>query len=88
MKLINNPMKKRGQIVEGIGVVVFIGLIIIGSVSTSKVLSENRYVGNNLSNNYYDLSSCVITIPLENLVVFSDKQDAESRGFKSAGCNR
>ncbi len=81
-------MKKRGQVVEGIGLIVFIGLIIIGSISTSKILSENRYVGDNSSNNYYDLSSCVITIHQENLVVFTDKQEAKSRGFKSAGCNR
>lgn len=81
-------MKKRGQIVEGIGVIVFIGLIIIGSISTSKVLSENRYVGDKSSNNYYDLSSCVVTIHQENLITFTNKQEAESRGFQSAGCNR
>ena len=88
---IKHPMKKRGQIEPisaVVGVVFVLGLIILGGVSSYKVLSENRYVGDDTTNKYFDLSSCVVSIEQSKLVKFENKQQAETKGYESASCNR
>jgi len=81
------PMKKRGQ-AEVIGAIIVLGLIILGSISSTKVLTESRYVGDESTNTYFDLSSCVVSILPENLILFESKHTAESEEFESAECNR
>lgn len=88
---VNYPMKKRGQfepVSATIGAIFVLGLIILGGVSSYKVLSQNRYVGDNSTGLYFDLSSCVISIEQSKLFEFESKQDAETKGYQSAPCNR
>lgn len=91
MKLINNSMKKRGfiePVSATIGAIFILGLIILGGVSSYKILSQNRYVGDNSTMSYFDLSSCTISIEQSKLVEFESKQEAETKGYQSAPCNR
>lgn len=83
--------KKRGiiePISATVGAIFILGLIILGGVSSYKVLSQNRYVGDNSTVSYFDLSSCIISIEQSKLVEFGSKQEAETKGYQSASCNR
>ena len=84
-------LKKRGMIEPisaTIGVIFILGLIALGGVSSYIILSQNRYVGDNSTGSYFDLSSCVVSIEQSKLVQFESKQEAEAKGYQSASCNR
>lgn len=79
-------MNKKGQS-EIVGIIVLAGLLLISGISSHKILSENRYVGDETTNVYYDLSRCVIEISPEDLVSFNTQEEAIQNGFTSAPCN-
>lgn len=84
-------LKKRGfiePISATVGVIFVLGLIVLGGISSYKILSQNRYVGDNSTNLYFDLSSCVVSIEQSKLIEFGSKQEAETKGYQSAPCNR
>jgi len=84
-------MKKRSQVEPvsaTIGALFVVALIFLGGISSYKVLSENRYIGDNSTGQYFDLASCVVEIEKAKLVQFESKEEAEKRGYKSAQCNR
>lgn len=80
-------MNRTGQIETAVGLIFIVGLIIVGSITSVNVLSEHRFIGDNSSKEYFDLSKCVVKIPAENYVQFSNAEEAIKEGFKSASCN-
>jgi len=39
-------MNKKGQFAEGLGAIFLIGLLVLGSYGSYKIVSDNRFVGN------------------------------------------
>lgn len=83
-----NPMKKKGQIVETIGVIFLLGILVIGGIGSYKIMTDNRFVGNIENSTVYDLKYCDINIPKDNIISFENKEDAYKKGFKDAECNK
>lgn len=82
-----NNMKKRGQ-GEIVGVLVLLGLVIVGGIGTYKLISENRYVGDKTTMQYYDLKKCDIKdIPKENLINLNNLDEAREYGYMPASCS-
>lgn len=84
-------MRKRGQIEIGIGLVILLGVLTIGSIQSYEVLSNNRFVVDNSTSLIYDLSKCSIeNVPKENRFYISgDKIDeAMEKGLRLAECQK
>lgn len=78
-------MCKKGQIVETI---FLIGILIIGGVGSYKIIFENRYVGDQTTLTYYDLSKCDInSINRDNIINFKDVKEAKENGYSPAKCS-
>ena len=87
MKLINNPMNKRGQI-EISAVIVFL-LVTVGVIA---VISDSKhlFVGDSKTKYVIDYKLCpaqVNAILPQNQVIFESKSEANSMGYKDKlGC--
>jgi len=81
-------MKKRGQLVETVGVIFLLGILLIGGMGSYKIISDNRFVGNTENSVVYDLKYCDINIPKDKIISFENKNQAYQRGFKDAECNK
>jgi len=80
-------MDKRGQ-AEVVGIVFLVSLIIFSGISGYKILSENTYIGDNVTLLYYDLRKCDINnIPKENIVGFKSLKVAINNGYLPAKCS-
>ena len=81
-------MNRRGQIEVAlatfvVGIIVFTGFFI----TTQKILTENRYVGDKTNFTYYDLKTCETkNLAKENVLSFNSKEDALKNGFQPAPC--
>ncbi len=71
-----------------VGIVLLVGLIVAGGIGTTKIISENRHVGDANTKVVYDLKFCEIKDTSVKLVSFSTIGDAYKAGYKDAACNR
>ena len=81
-------MQKRGQVTEAIGALFLIGIIVLGSFGSYKIISDNRFVGNEENGMVYDLKYCDTKIPKDKMISFQSKEEAYTKGFKDAECNK
>ncbi len=61
MKLINNSMKKRGQVdpfTLGVGILVLSGVLIFGVIGTHNAVESTRYMFDPITNTTFDLIKC------------------------------
>ncbi len=80
-------MPKKG-IAELIGSIVILGVLIIGSIASYTVISENRYVGDKITFKVYDLKECNIDfISKENRISFDDLTEAKENGYSLKQCD-
>lgn len=80
-------MSKKGQ-AELVGAIILIGLVVLGGVSSYKLISENRYVGDISTKQYYDLKRCDTSqINPENIINFKDFEEVKRNGFSAAKCS-
>lgn len=87
MKLINNPMKKRGQVELVIGVILLIGIVGVGLYGTIDSISNSRYIVDITGNVVYDLAKCPISkINQTNLVYISDIDAETKQKLKEGTC--
>jgi len=83
----SNQMKKRSQ-GEILGALVLLSLVIVGGIGGYKIISENRYVGDKTTMQYYDLKKCDISsIPKENIVNLNDINEAKEYEYVPASCS-
>ena len=76
MRKIILKLNKRGAAVEAVGAVFLIGLLVFGGLATSKILSENRYVGDSSTMKAYDLARCDIShVSKSNMINFKSLED-------------
>ena len=80
-------MNKRGQVVESIGVVILLVILSVSSISSYKILSEDRYIGDTETGEYYDLSRCIVDIDKGTIIKFKNKGEAINSGLSNAKCN-
>ncbi len=78
-------MTKKAQAFVGVSAILLILLVGFGSY---KVITENRYVGDASTHEYYDLAKCdVSNLNHDNLINFSDLSEAEKNGYIPAKCS-
>ena len=78
---------KKAQVIEFAGVGILLVLVVIGAISSTNILSEHRYIGDNSTNQTYDLSKCFIEISKENIVYFDSLEESENVGYNLVKCN-
>ncbi len=82
----DKPMDKSGT-AELVGIILALGMVILGGITSYKILSENRYVGDKTTLLVYDLSKCDIShIPRENITSFNDLEGAKA--YALAECSK
>ena len=70
------PMNKKAMIEIGVGVVILLIVVSVGSVSTYKAFNKNRYVVDISTNKIYDLLVCSTEhLNQSNLIYLSDLND-------------
>ncbi len=81
-------MKKRGIVAETIGIIILVGILVVGGISSYKILSEDRYVGDTSNGEYYDLSKCIVDTHKNTIIKFNNENEAIQSGLRSAECNK
>lgn len=77
----------KKSMAELIGSIVILGVLVIGSIASYTIISENRYVGDKTTLKVYDLKECNIDfISKENRISFSDLMEAEENGYSLEQC--
>ena len=80
-------MDKRGQTAEIIGSFILITMVVASGFTLSKVIDDNRYVGDKFELKVYDLSKCDIKdVPKDNRINFKDLDEAINNGYTPAKC--
>lgn len=81
------PMNKRGIIEIGVGIVILLIVISVGSISTYKAFNKNRYIVDNSTNTIYDLLVCSTShLDQSNLVYLSDLDANNNQTYTEAQC--
>ncbi|MBI2142603.1 hypothetical protein HYU15_03920 [Candidatus Woesearchaeota archaeon] len=81
-------MNKRGEGAIVAGFIALIVMVIVGSIGSYNILSENQYIGDTSTGLYYDLKKCDTGhIAKENLVSFKNLEEVRKSGYAPAKCS-
>mgnify|MGYP006306026273 CR=1 FL=1 len=81
-------MRSKGQVAETVGAVVLAVMLVVGGYGSYKMISDNRFVGNEATGTVYDLKYCDVNIPKDKVVSFDSLEEAYEEGYEDAECNK